>query len=444
MLKRKALHSFEAWKEFKTKQALLVTGARQVGKTYLVREFAKNNYDHVVEINLFENEDARAAFSSASNSKDLFLRISAYANHPLIPHKTLIFIDEVQESKEVVTKIKFLLEREEFDYILSGSMLGVELKNIRSAPVGYLATTEMFPLDFEEFCWANGIGEEVFAEVRRCFAESQPVDDFIHKSLSDLFHRYLIVGGMPDAVQAFLESDNIQRVRFLQKDIAQQYRADIAKYAGTSGRAIKRIYDVMPGQLSQQSKRFVVKDIEGHARISRYENDFLWLADANVALPVYNVKEPRYPLQLSMSATQFKLFFSDVGLLTYACGMDVVRDILSDRPDINFGAIYENVVAQELRAHGFKGYYFKNRKLGELDFVIEWPSGQVLPIEVKSGKDYRRHRALDNVLSTPNYGITKALVLYEGNVAVEGPVLYCPTYMVACLLPPAPEMTASL
>lgn len=433
MLRRKALTQFETWFKTRTKQALLVTGARQVGKTFLIREFARSHWEHVVEINFLENTDARAAVETATNSTELFMRLTVFANAPLVPGKTVFFLDEIQECKEAVTAIKFLMEREDFDYILSGSMLGVELKGIASAPVGFLSTVKMYPLDFEEYCWANGLDENVIDMARCAFEKKQPLDEFVHKRLLSLFHRYLISGGMPDAVSSFAESDDIAQARTAQEAIVTQYRWDISKYADNRARVVRRIFDLMPTEISQQDKRFVVRDVEGDSHFDRYDNDFMWLTDANVALPTYNVREPRYPLAVNLESAKFKLFSSDVGLLTYQCGMDVVRGILGDRPDINFGAIYENAVAQELAAHGHSLYYFKARNVGELDFVIQTSEGRVVPVEVKSGKGYKRHSALTHALSTPNYGIEEAIVLCEGNIEVSDQISYLPVYLAMFL-----------
>ncbi len=433
MLKRKAMDKFEEWYRTRTKQALLVTGARQVGKTFLVREFAARHWAHVVEINFFENSEARAAVESAKSSSELFLRLTAFANAPLVPGETVLFLDEIQECREAVTAIKFLMERADYDYILSGSLLGVELKGIASAPVGYLSTVKMHPLDFEEFCWANGLAPEAIDEARTALRERRPVDEFVHSRLLGLFHRYLISGGMPDAVASFVESDDVTRARTAQEAIVTQYRWDISKYAGDRARVVRRIFDLMPSEISQQDKRFIVRDVEGDSHFNRYDNDFMWLSDASVALPTYNVKEPRYPLAANMEAPKFKLFSSDVGLLTYQCGMNVVRGIVGNRPDINFGAIYENAVAQELAAHGHGLYYFKARSIGELDFVIQTAACRVVPLEVKSGKGYKRHSALNNALKTANWGIEEAYVLCEDNVQVDGPITYLPVYMVMFL-----------
>jgi predicted AAA+ superfamily ATPase len=434
MLKRKALDKMEDWLEHKTTQALLVTGARQIGKTYLIREFARAHWKNVVELNLLENADAREAIGTAHSSRELFLRISAFADAPLVPGQTVIFIDEIQEATEAVTAIKFLAERNDFDYILSGSMFGVELKSVRSLPVGYLTTITMYPLDFEEFCWANNVADEAIASVKDCFKQQNAVDEYVHRRMTELFHRYLISGGMPEPVKAFVKTDSVEAVRLQQNAIVEQYRYDISKYAGDRQRVVRRIFDLIPSEISSQDKRFKVASIEGNSHTDRYMDDFMWLVDANAAIAVYNVKEPRYPLEVSVESRKMKLFASDVGILTYQCGMDVVRDIALTRTDINFGAIYENAVAQELTAHGFAPRYFKNRKIGELDFVVQWPYDRILPIEVKSGKDYKRHSALNNILKPEtNYGISRAVVLHEGNVEVDGKIVYLPIYMVFCL-----------
>jgi predicted AAA+ superfamily ATPase len=290
----------------------------------------------------------------------------------------------------------------------------------------------MFPLDFEEFCWASGISEDVFSQLHEFLSDTGEVPDFLHERLLRLFHQYLVVGGMPDAVAEFLSSQNIQLVRQIQRNIIAQYKMDAAKYNSERQMPISRIYDLIPKELNAQNKRFKVKDIDGKTRLSRYEDDFLWLCDAGVALPAYNAKEPRYPLMLNMDTSYFKLFLSDVGMLTCAIGMDATREMLSGRNDVNYGSLYENAVAQELISHGYDLYYYKNKNLGELDFIIE-QNNSVLPVEVKSGKSYTRHSALNKLLYVENYNINEAVVLHEGNSSKVGAISYLPIYMVALL-----------
>jgi predicted AAA+ superfamily ATPase len=411
--------------------ALLITGARQVGKTYSIREFGKN-FKSFIEINFIENPDAVGLFKDSRGSADILMRLSTITNVPLIKGDTLIFFDEVQECPNIVTAIKFLVEEGSYRYILSGSLLGVELKDIRSVPVGYMGVKEMFPLDFEEFISCVGINQEVIAAVRDAWTNRTMVDGFIHNKMMELFRLYLIVGGMPAAVSKFLDSNNLQEVLAVQKEIIQLYKKDISKYDPDNKLYIEEIFNLIPPELNSRNKRFILKRLNENAKYGRYENSFLWLKDAGVAIPVYNVEEPKAPLLLARSRNLLKLFLSDIGLLAaqYADGIQM-RIIKGDK-DINFGSVYENAVAQEFVAHGLEPYYYNNKKRGELDFVIE-QGGKVLPIEIKSGKDYTYHHALSNIMDYEEYNLEEALVLNNGNLSVEGRITYAPVYMVMFL-----------
>ena len=430
MLKRKITDELEKWKASHSTKALLVTGARQVGKSFAVDEFASRNYSHYVSFDLIKQPDLLEAMESCRNADELFMVLSAFGGSEFIPGDTCVFIDEVQACKEAVTYIKYLVQREGFDFVLSGSLLGVELRDIRSQPVGYLRTFEMFPLDFEEFCWAMGVGETVITSVRESYNERKPVLAAVHERLLSLFHQYLMVGGMPDAVKEFSETRNLAEVKQIQSDIVALYRADIVKYAKDRKLAIKDVYDQLPAQLDSQSKRFNFASLAPKATYDRYAEDFIWLADAGVALPVVNVSEPRHPLKMAEQRSFFKLFANDVGLLCAMAEVDVVKSILSDDLGVNYGSIYENAIAQELACHGHALRFFRSKGLGELDFVIEDGGGCVLPIEVKSGKSYKRHNALNNVLKSPNYSIPRAIVLCESNVESCENIDYLPVYMI--------------
>ena len=433
MLRRKAERAMEAWKREDSRRALIVTGARQVGKTYLIDRFASERYANVVRFDLVEQRDVCRAFNTASSADELFMAISAFAGARLVPGETVVFIDEVQEAKEALTLVKYLVQRANFDYILSGSLLGVELGDLRSAPVGYARILEMFPLDFEEFCWASGVGEGAWSALEAAWRERRPLTDVLHERFLSLFHAYLLVGGMPDPVRTFIEHHDVQELQRRQDDIIALYHYDIAKYAARERKlAIRDIFDQVPSQLDSQSKRFNFSALAPRGTYERYREDFAWLVDAGVVIPVRNVAEPTRPLRLRESRSFFKLFMNDVGLLSAACGIDAARSIVSGDLGVNYGAVYENAVAQELHAHGLGGYFFRSRKLGEIDFVVQ-TGGRVLPIEVKSGKDYKRHSALTNVLSTPSYGIDEAVVLCERNLERDGKVLYCPAYMAAMI-----------
>ena len=410
-------------------KALLVTGARQIGKTFSIRQFGKNNYKSFVEINFIQQPDLVSLFSGASNSADLLLRISTVVKHKLIKGQTLIFLDEVQCCPEIVTAIKFLVDEGSYDYVLSGSLLGVELNDLRSVPVGYLSVKNMYPLDFEEFLLAYGVGKNVIEKLRESFVKVEPVDGFVHNKILELFRLYLIIGGMPEAVKSYLETNNLQNVSEIQGQIINMYKKDISQYDKDNKLYIQEIFDLIPPELNAKNKRFILKNLNENFKFSRYENSFLWLKDAGVAIPVYNVDEPRLPLLLSRERNLFKLFLSDIGLLScmYANGIQI--EILNNNKSINFGSVYENAIAQELLAHGFAPYFFNNKKLGELDFVIEY-QGKTVPLEIKSGKDYHRHNALSNVLKVENYAISKAYVLSNENVLVSDKITYLPIYMI--------------
>lgn len=432
MLERRIEQEIRDFLKSDRKEALMVTGARQVGKTYIIRECAKEIYKNIVEINFVENQQAVKLFENITGSKDILLRLSALTDVPMIPGETLIFFDEVQECPEIVTAIKFLVEDGQYRYILSGSLLGVELKDIRSMPVGYLSILEMYPLDFREFCRANRVSQTVMDNLKECFEKKQPVDELIHEKMMELFRLYLIVGGMPAVVDAYIRTNNLKEVLRIQQGIVQLYYKDIAKYDKDNKLYLDEIFTLIPSELNNKNKRFIMKDLNESFRFSRYENSFIWLKEAGVALPVYCVQEPEIPLLLSKSTNLFKLFLSDVGLLAsmYVDGLQL--KILNREKDINFGAIYENAAAQELKAHGFDLYYFNSKKQGELDFVIEY-KGNVLPLEIKSGKAYTRHNALDNVLKDERYAIPQALVFCNENISTVDKIVYLPIYMIGFL-----------
>ncbi len=370
MLKRKIDNYLANYFE-RTNKALLVTGARQTGKSFSIRHFGETHFESYVEINFIENPDAVGTIRGAKDSRDILLRLSLLANRPLLKGKTLIFFDEVQEYPEIVTAIKFLVDEGSYRYIMSGSLLGVELNDLRSEPVGYLDIVEMFPLDLEEFVRALGVGDAVIDNLREAFVKLQPVDEFVHRKMMELFRLYLVVGGMPAAVQKYVDTHNLKDVMNEQLAIVRLYKRDITKYDKDRKLYIEEIFDLIPSELNAKNKRFILKNLNENLKFSRYENSFIWLKDAGVALPVFNVEEPVVPLKLSRSRNLFKLFQNDVGLLACQYAEGIQLRIINDEKSINFGSIYENVVAQELHAHGFELYYFNSKKQGELDFIIE-------------------------------------------------------------------------
>ena len=429
MLERKIYHYIEHFYET-NKGALLLAGARQIGKTYSIRKFGKQKFKSFIEINFIEMPEAVGIFSSAKNSNDILLRLSALTDKPLIKGETIIFFDEVQLCPEIVTAIKFLVDDGRYRYILSGSLLGVELNNLRSVPVGYMAIKDMYPLDLEEFMWAVGVNKNVISALKSAWENKQPVDDFIHGKMMEVFRLYLIVGGMPDAVNAYKNSNNLQDVMEKQREIIRLYRKDISQYDSKRQLSIKEVFDLIPSELNSKNKRFIIKSLNDKARIEKYQDEFLWLKDAGVAIPVYNIEEPKLPLKLASSRNLFKLFSNDVGLLACQYSAGIQLKILQGDDIINYGSIYENVVAQELLAHGFDELcYYNSKKMGEVDFVADI-NGEVFPIEVKSGKDYARHRALNNILDCCDYIIPQAIVLCNDNYSIRDKVAYVPIYMM--------------
>ncbi len=414
-----------------TSNALLVTGARQVGKTYSIRQFGKT-FKSFVEINFVDMPEAVEVFKGAKSCGDVLLRLSVLSKEPLVKGETLVFFDEVQLCPDIVTAIKFLVDEGSYRYILSGSLLGVELNDLRSQPVGYMGVKEMFPLDFQEFISSLGVDATVTEALRDAWRGRSPVDDFVHGKMMELFRLYLVVGGMPAAVVKYVESNNLQEVMTVQRDIVRLYKRDIAQYDPGNKLYIEEIFNLIPPELNAKNKRFVLKRLNENAKFDRMENSFLWLANAGVALPVYNVEEPKVPLLLARSRNLFKLFQNDVGLLACQYAEGIQLRIIKGDKDINFGSVYENAVAQELAAHGFDLYYYNSKKRGELDFVIEL-GGKVLPIEVKSGKAYEVHRALSNIMDCGEYDLPVAVVFNNDNMKVVGKTVYAPIYMVMFL-----------
>lgn len=413
------------------RNALLITGARQIGKTFSIREFGKS-FKSFIEINFVDNPEAVEVFKGAKSSADILLRLSAITTTPLIKGETLIFFDEVQKCPEIVTAIKFLVDEGSYRYVLSGSLLGVELKDLRSEPVGYMGVKDMYPLNFEEFISCIGINDKVIASLHEAWETRTPVDEFIHSKIMELFRLYLVVGGMPAAVSKYIESNNLQEVMAVQQDIIRLYKRDIAQYDPGNKLYIEEIFNLIPPELNAKNKRFILKRLNENAKFERYQNSFLWLKNAGVALPVYNVEEPKIPLLLARSRNLFKLFQNDIGLLAAQYAEGIQLRIIKGDKNINFGSIYENAVAQELVAHGLEPYYYNNKKRGELDFVIEL-GNKILPIEVKSGKDYNTHRALSNIMECNEYELSEAIVFNNDNLRVEDNIIYAPIYMMMFL-----------
>lgn len=430
VLKRKVYDFFLEWRKQKPKKALCIFGARQIGKTTVIREFAKKHYKHFIELNFILDAGAAKIFEDKKDANTIITNLTAYAKQALVPGQTLVFFDEVQACPEARTAIKFLVEDGRFDYIESGSLLGVHYKEVPSYPVGFEQLHHMYPMDFEEFMWANGVQQETIAYLQDCMEQKLTVNYAVHETMLKLFYTYIVVGGMPQVVDTYIKTHDIGRVLQNQQDILNLYGLDIAQYSSdTEKLKIKAIFESIPAQLNEKNRRFFLNKIDKNARLNRYQNSFLWLAYAGVALPCYNVELPQVPLKLNEKHSLFKLYMGDTGLLCAACMENIQFSLLQGEMGINMGSILENVMAQSIRSNGYALYYFDNKKYGELDFVIQNGLSVDL-IEIKSGNSYTSHRALDKVLGVAEWKFKQALVFCKGNVEQTESVTYLPWYMI--------------
>ena len=439
MLERKMLSKLQSWKEAGANKVFVLLGARQTGKTHVVRRFARESYASFVEVNFLDREEDAAFLAESDGAEELLSRLSLVEGRS-IPEGSLIFLDEIQHvGADVVTLSKFVVEDGRFDLVISGSLLGTVLEGITSFPVGYAQVERMFPLDFEEFCWAEGVPEAILDRIREAYEKKVSVPDALHERMTKVFRQYIAVGGMPQAVQSFLDNRRaLGAAREVDRAVVEQYRYDISKYAASARRpVIQTIFDNVPSQLAKENKRFMMRSVRRGATYERLDDDFAWLTKAGVALPAHLVSEPRYPLERTKVAEKFKLYSSDCGVLLCQYPVGAAMRVSEGTGDANFGAVYENVVAQELLAAGFPLRYYHHSRKGEVDFLVEVADGSVLPIEVKSGKDYKLHVAFINLLGTAEYGIGRAYVRSEHNVSrgerMGKPVHYLPLYMTMCL-----------
>lgn len=424
---------------FKTNsdKILVLEGARQIGKSYIIREVGKRIFKNFVEINFVKDDEGKQTFKNIKTTEDFYLNLSMIAGRKLGNYQnTLIFLDEIQQYPQYLTMLKFFRQDKRYHFVASGSLLGITLRSTTSIPIGSIIRKEMYQLDFEEFLIANDFGKEAIGIMRQKFMAKESLSDEMHQHVLELFRKYLLVGGMPEAVNTYLATHNIVKVREIQESIRTMYGEDASKYEQDSGRnlLIRRIYDMIPSQMENKKKRIVAKDIQDKEgdRFSRYTEEFEYLISSGITLDVHAISNPKYPLKESVQKNLLKLYLNDVGMLTSQLYHNNLRPILGDEKSINLGAVYENVVAQELKAHGHHLFYYDNRKNGEVDFLIDdYSSLTILPIEVKSGKDYTIHSALNKMLSVPDYHVLSGLVISnEQKVKQEGNVVYMPIYYV--------------
>ena len=418
----------------------MIDGARQIGKSYIIRHVGQKMFSNYIEINMEEDKLGERIFAEARTTKDFYMSLSVVAGDKMKERdNTLIFIDEIQAYDHLLTLVKFLMQENKFTYIASGSLLGITLKNTQSVPMGSLDIVHMYPMDFEEFLIANRVGELAIDTMRESFMKHEGLSDVMHRKMIDLFKKYLIVGGLPKAVKSFVENMNIVEIRSVHNEVHDLYEVDCLKYEEEYNRKLKirRIYEMIPSTLENKKKRVVIKNIENKnwKRTENYLEEFDYLISAGVALEVKAISKPSYPLVENSGKNLLKLYLNDVGLLTSLYYRNNIKAIMDDIRSINLGSVYETIVAQELNAHGYKLFYYDNKKNGEVDFLIDDVDKlSNIPIEVKSGKDYSIHSALNRFLSMDEYNVERAYVLSnEQKVYTKDGITYIPIYYVMFL-----------
>lgn len=437
MLFRKIATRIEEYLSSDSDRMLLIDGARQIGKSYIIRHVGEMMFPNYIEINMEEDKLGDRVFADAKTTKDFYMALSVVAGDKMKQREnTLVFLDEIQAYDHLLTLVKFLMKEKKFTYIASGSLLGVTLKNTQSVPMGSLDIQHMYPMDFEEFLYANGVGEFAIDSMKESFHKQEALSEAMHNKLMDLFKKYLLVGGLPKAVEIFVASRNVVEFRSIQKEVHDLYGVDATKYEEEHDKKLKirRIFDMIPSNLENKKKRVVIRDIEDKKwkRSNDYLDEFDYLISSGITLEVKAISTPTYPLVENSGKNLLKLYMNDVGILSGIFYRNNIKAVMSDIKSINLGSVYETVVAQELKAHGYDLYYYDNKKNGEVDYLIDDTDNlSNIPIEVKSGKDYSVHSALDKFVSNDDYNINKAYVLSnERNVYVKNGIIYMPIYYV--------------
>ena len=444
MLKRKIQKVIQDYYRLGSNKVLLLDGARQIGKSYIIRYEGKKFFKNYIEINFLEDRNGEKLFSGVSTTKDFYLKLSAYAGDSMgAKEETLVFLDEIQAYPELLTLLKFLKDENRFTYVASGSLLGVTLNKTLSKPGGRIQRVKMYPLDFEEFLWANGIGEEVISHLREQFSKEESIDESLHNKFLDLFKKYLLIGGLPDAVNTFVETSNIVAVRAVHDEIYELYKGDASQYDKENTLKIKRIYEMIPSNMENKKKRLYYNEIENKKgkRSSDYVEELEYLISSGISLEVLAVSNPKFPLKESEQKVLIKLYLNDVGLFTNILYRYNIKAVIDSDNSINLGSVYETVIAQELIAHGYTLRYYDNKVKGEVDFLVDdYDSLSAVPIEVKSGHDFRRHRALDKFIANEDYNIKNAILFSNDREVVRrGKMVYMPVYYAMFLKPSNPE-----
>lgn len=435
MLKRKIESKIEEHLLSKDKRILIIEGARQVGKTYIIRQVGQRIFKNFIEINMLDDFNDQKRFEKTTSVDSfLFALSSMFGDKMDTKENTLIFIDEIQAYPHFLTMLKFLVDDDSYTYIASGSLLGVTLKKSVSIPIGYIHIERMYPLDFEEFIMANGYGELAINTIRNKYNKLESLDEVTHKTFLDIFKKYLLIGGLPAAVNAYLKTNNIVKVREIQKETHDMYGDDASQYDKENKLKIVKVYNTIPSNMENKKKRVVAKKIENNKwkKYDDYVDEFEYLINSGIALNVQAISNPIYPLNQSESKNLLKLYLNDVGILSEILYKNNIDAVLNDNSSINLGSVYETIVASELKAHGYDLYYYDNKNNGEVDYIInDYNNLTVLPIEVKSGKDYLIHSALNKLMDNNDYHKKKSIVLSNHReVTIKNNIIYMPIYYV--------------
>ena len=435
MLRRKIRHTIYNHLASGDTKIMVIDGARQIGKSYIIRDVANELFPNYIEINFVEDKAGDKLFENATTTEEFYFRLSTIAGDKMNGTKddTIVFLDEIQAYPHLLTLLRFLRKEGKFSYIASGSLLGVTLRRTASVPAGDILINHMFPLDFEEFLWANGFSDQAIGTMEARFIARDSLDETMHSKMLDLFKKYLLVGGLPDAVNEFLKSRNMVAVRAIHDSIHTLYGIDAAQYDLDHKLQITRIYNMVPSLMANKKKRIVYADISetGGKRSNDYHDEFDYIIGSGICLDVKAISSPTFPLKESESKNLLKLYMNDIGLLTNELYKYNIDAVMNDRLSVNLGSVYESVVASELKAHGIKQlFYYDNKAHGEVEFILDdYGNTAILPIEVKSGKDYTIHRALNTFMANPAYRVKQAYVLSnEREIKQEGYLTYLPIY----------------
>ena len=435
MLYRKIEEKIENYLKSNSNKVLIVDGARQIGKTFIIRDACKKMFSNYIEINLLQDKQGLKTFENINTVEDFYLQISmTHGNLLKEKDNTIIFLDEIQCYPNLITLLKFLKEDNRYNYIASGSLLGVTLADTLSIPIGSIEILKMYPLDFEEFLIANGFNSLAINSLRESYKNRKSLSEENHNKIMDLFKKYLLVGGLPDVVNTYLKDKNIVNIRNIQNDIISLYKQDASNYDKKRKLKIQRIYEMIPSNLENKKKRIIIQEIENKRGKSyeEYLDEFDYLINAGIAIKVKAISTPTFPLIEISSKNLLKLYLNDVGLLTNILYKNNIRAILDNKNSINLGSVYESVVASELSVHGHNLFYYDNKKNGEVDFLIDdYDNLSVLPIEVKSGKDYKIHSAIEKFLANKDYSTKEGIVLSNNkDIYYEDGILYLPIYYI--------------